>query len=87
MQSIAYNPTGKDWGSRGKLALAISFDSGKIWPKKVDLEDGNIKNEFSYPAIIAFGDTIAMTYTWNRKKIAFWMATKDWILNNAEALQ
>ena len=37
---LAYNPTTKDWGSRGKLALAISFDNGKTWPKKIDLEDG-----------------------------------------------
>ncbi len=80
---LAYNPTGKDWGSRGKLALAISFDNGKTWPKKIDLEDGNIKDEYSYPAIITFNDSIAVTYTWNRKKISFWMATKDWIMNNA----
>ena len=80
---LAYNPTSNDGGSRGKLALALSFDNGKTWPKKIDLEDGNIKDEYSYPAIITFNDSIAVTYTWNRKKIAFWMATKDWIIKNA----
>jgi len=80
---LAYNPTGKDWGSRGKLALAISTDNGKTWPKKIDLEDGEEKNEFSYPAIISVNDTIAVTYTWNRKKIAYWIGTKDWIEHNA----
>ncbi|MDP4286119.1 MAG: sialidase family protein [Bacteroidota bacterium] len=84
---LAYNPTGKDWGSRGKLALAISFDNGKTWPKKIDLENGNVDDEYSYPAIISFGDSIAVTYTWNRKKIAFWSATEDWILKNAEDRQ
>lgn len=84
---LAYNPTVKDWGSRGKLALAISFDNGDTWPKKVDLEDGNIKDEYSYPAIVSYSDTVAVTYTWNRKKIAFWMASKDWILENAKPIQ
>lgn len=84
---LAYNPTGKDWGSRGKLSLAVSQDNGKTWPKKVDLEDGNIREEFSYPAIINFGDTIAVTYTSNRKKIAFWMADKGWVLNKTELFQ
>ena len=83
---LAYNPTTKDWGSRGKLALAISFDNGKTWPKKVDLENGKQNEEFSYPAIISFNDTIAVTYTYNRKKIAYWMATKDWIMKNAISL-
>lgn len=80
---LAYNPTTQNRGSRSKLALAISFDNGQTWPKKIDLENGNEKNEFSYPAIITFSDTIALTYTWNRKKIAFWMASKDWIVKNA----
>lgn len=83
---LAYNPTGKDWGSRGKLALAISFDNGKTWPKKVDLEVAALKDEFSYPAIIVNNDMVAVTYTWNREKIAFWMATKDWILENAQSI-
>jgi predicted neuraminidase len=65
---LAYNPTTKDWGSRGKLALAISFDNGKTWPKKIDLENGKEDEEFSYPAIISFNDSIAVTYTFNRKK-------------------
>ncbi len=83
---LAYNPTGKDWGSRGKLALALSFDNGKTWSKKVDLEDANLKDEFSYPAIITHGKTIMVTYTWNRKKIAFWSASKEWIMRNAISL-
>jgi len=48
------------------------------------LEDGKEDEEFSYPAIISFNDSIAVTYTYNRKKIAYWIATKDWILKNAK---
>ncbi len=84
---LAYNPTDQNWGSRGKLALALSFDNGQSWPQKVDLEDADIKDEFSYPAIISHGDTVALTYTWNRKKIAFWTASKDWILKNAKPIE
>lgn len=80
---LAYNPTTRNWGSRGKLALSISFDNGETWPKEITLEDGNQNEEFSYPAIISFSDTLAVTYTYNRKKIAYWMATKNWIVKNA----
>jgi len=84
---LAYNPTTHDWGSRGKLSLAISFDNGKSWPKKIDLENGEKDDEYSYPAIISFNDSVAVTYTYNRKKIAYWMATKDWILQNAVPME
>jgi predicted neuraminidase len=68
---LAYNPTTRDWGSRGKMALAISFDNGSTWPKRIDLENGDVKDEFSYPAIISFNDTVAVTYTWKRKRSHF----------------
>lgn len=81
---LAFNPDDKNWGSRGTLALAVSFDNGKTWPKRIDIEKGNKDDEFSYPAIISFGDRVAVTYTWQRKKIAFWMATKRWIVDHAK---
>jgi predicted neuraminidase len=84
---LAFNPDDKNWGSRGTLALAVSFDNGKTWPKRIDIEKGNKDDEFSYPAIISFGDTVAVTYTWKRKKIAFWMATKHWIVDHAKDYQ
>ncbi len=81
---LAYNPNNKDWGSRSIIALAISFDNGSTWPKRIDIDKGNKEDEFSYPAIINFGDTVAVTYTWKRQKIAFWMSTKEWITNHAK---
>lgn len=82
--ALVCNVDSANWGSRGTLVLALSYDNGITWPKRVIIEAGKKEDEFSYPAIIGFGDTVAVTYTWQRKKIAFWMATKDWILKYAE---
>lgn len=83
---LIYNPTDQNWGSRGKLSLALSFDNGNTWTKKLEVENSEEKAEFSYPAIINHDGKIALTYTWNRKKIAFWSASEDWILKNAVSL-
>lgn len=85
--AMVCNPDDKNWGSRGTLIVALSYDNGKTWPGKIVLESGNTEDEYSYPAIIGFGDSVAVTYTWDRKKIAFWRATKDWILNHTEPFQ
>jgi len=75
--ALAYNPDTIDYGARAPLLLALSYDNGKTWPDQLTIEAGNKDDEFSYPAVISFGDTIAMTYTWQRKNIAFWMGTSD----------
>jgi predicted neuraminidase len=76
---LIYNPESKNWGSRGTISATLSTDNGNTWSKRIDIEKGDVKDEFSYPAIIHSGDTIAVTYTWNRKKIAFWTTTRNWI--------
>lgn len=81
---LAYNPDTTDWGSRSPISLAISQDNGKTWPKKLDIDTGKKEDEFSYPAVISYGDTIAVTYTWNRKKVAYWIGTKDELLKAAK---
>ncbi|GAA4305179.1 sialidase family protein [Compostibacter hankyongensis] len=80
---LALNPTDKERGDRSTLSLALSFDNGRTWPKKLDIEKGSEDDEFSYPAVIHAGDTVMVTYTWKRKKIAFWEGTKDWIIRHA----
>ena len=75
--ALAYNPDNVNWGSRSPLSLALSFDNGKTWPEKFDLDKGKKEDEFSYPAIISWGDSVAVTYTWNRQKIAFWKGSKE----------
>lgn len=74
---LAYNPDGKNWGVRRPMALAVSNDNGKTWLTSVNLETGNEGDEFSYPSIIHLGDTIAVTYTWKRERIAFWIVSVD----------
>jgi predicted neuraminidase len=69
---LVFNRDSKNWGARQPLSVAVSRDNGKTWSPSLDLETGAAKDEFSYPAIISFGDTVAGTYTWKRQRIAFW---------------
>lgn len=70
---LAYNPDSKNWGSRSPISLAVSNDNGKTWPTSIDVDTGSADDEFSYPSLIHVGDTVALTYTWKRKRIAFWL--------------
>jgi predicted neuraminidase len=70
---LAYNRSDKNWGARRPIAIAISKDNGKNWLTSIDLETGKEDDEFSYPSIIHLGDTVALTYTWKRERIAIWM--------------
>jgi predicted neuraminidase len=74
---LAYNPDRKNWGARRPMTIAISNDNGKTWPTAVNLETGSEGDEFSYPSIIHVGDTVAVTYTWKRERIAFWILSVD----------
>jgi predicted neuraminidase len=64
------NPVGWDWGARTPLTLSCSDDNGKTWKEIFVLE--NESGEYSYPAIIAKGNEILLTYTWRRERVAFW---------------
>lgn len=70
--ALVYNPDNKNWGDRSPIKLAISSDNGVTWPQQIDIEAGDPEEEFSYPAIVASGDTVSITYTWKRQNIAFW---------------
>lgn len=72
--ALVYNPDNANWGERNPIKLAISSDNGKTWPVQTDIETGVPDDEFSYPAIVASGDTVSLTYTWKRQNIAFWQA-------------
>jgi predicted neuraminidase len=69
---LIFNPDDENWGSRSPISLAVSTDNGRSWDPVIELERGNDEDEFSYPSVIAFGDTVALTYTWKRQRIAFW---------------
>jgi len=55
--------------SRSPLTLLFSRDNGNTWIKMLDLETG--KGEYSYPAIIEQNSNIYISYTWQRRNIAF----------------
>ena len=67
--ALAYNPNGGNWGSRSPLSLALSVDNGETFHRILDLETE--EGEFSYPAIIAQGKELHLTYTHNRKSIVY----------------
>ena len=71
---LAYNPDTVNWGERNPISLALSNDNGKSWSFSVDVETGVKDDEFSYPSIIHFGDSVALTYTWKRRNIVFSVA-------------
>jgi alpha-L-rhamnosidase len=71
---LIYNPTGKNWGDRVPLSVAISTD-GKTWNRILDLEPltentDREGEEYSYPTVIqAENGLIHIVYTWNRKTV------------------
>ncbi len=65
---LVCNPVAANWGQRSPLSLFKSVDNGSSWKKILDLETD--LGEFSYPAIIAQGDNLLITYTYKRQNIA-----------------
>lgn len=70
---LVYNPVGVNWGPRSPISLAVSRNNGKTFELIVDLDEG--KGEFAYPAIIADGNQVYVSYTWKRENIAFWQVS------------
>ncbi len=68
---LAYNPVSGDWAARTPLSLACSSNNGVTWNHLIDLETE--PGEYSYPTIIPTDDAVAVVYTWQRERIAFWM--------------
>lgn len=67
---LACNPVAANWGSRTPMRLLYSTDNGAGWQTLLDLDSG--KGEFAYPAVVAQGNTVHVTYTWKRQNIAYW---------------
>lgn len=76
---LAYNPIGMYNGPRMPLLLSASQDNGENWEQLLVME-GEYRSytipleygEFSYPAVIAEGNHIYVTYTWRRQRIVCW---------------
>lgn len=67
---LVCNPVADNWGARTPISLLLSQDNGLTWEKVMDLDTGI--GEFAYPAILARGDQVHITYTWKRENIAYW---------------
>lgn len=73
--AMAYNPTRppegnpKGKGPRSPLVLGISQDDGETWTEELTLDSGI--GQYSYPAVVAHGDAVYVSYTWRRERIAF----------------
>ena len=68
---LVCNPVDVNWGVRTPLSVLISDDNGITFTKLLDLVSKDHPGEFSYPAIIADGNHLYITYTYLRKKICF----------------
>ena len=60
---------------RTPLSILLSHDNGKTWPRRLDIETE--EGEYSYPAIVPTRVGMAVTYTWKRERIAFWMGSVE----------
>lgn len=73
--AMAYNPTvpreddPKGKGPRTPLVLRLSRDDGATWGEELPLDSGI--SQYSYPAVVAHGNNIYISYTWRRERIAF----------------
>ena len=66
---LAYNNIGAP-GIRTPLVLSVSTNDGKTFTKIKTFEKGLA--EYSYPSVVVKGDTIHITYTYERDYIAYW---------------
>lgn len=67
---LAYTPVGME--VRNRLILSVSKDNGETWEDVTALEESiNLFAEYSYPAIIAEGNNLYITYTYKRETIKY----------------
>jgi len=91
---LAYNHV-MNVDSRSPIRLAISKDNGENWELQVELdnEKGSVHNaghEYSYPSCVPwpakeYGEEgVSVTYTWHRRRVAFFSASLRELLKMAK---
>jgi predicted neuraminidase len=67
--ALVHNPVSGNWSSRSPLSVIFSEDNGAAWsaPFHLETRDG----EYSYPAVLADGSDLHITYTHNRRCIVY----------------
>ena len=71
---LVHNPVAGNWAARTPLIVSTSTDNGETWNEALVLED--TPGEYSYPAVVAVGNEVHLTYTWKRERIAYWVLSK-----------
>ena len=72
---LCLNPVSGDWAARTPLTLYISTDDGNTFRPLITLEMN--EGEYSYPSLAAERNTVYLSYTWNRLKVAVWKITLE----------
>ena len=68
---LVMNPTTGKWGDRAPLVLLESTDNGDTFEEIFKCESTTGDHEFSYPAIVADGNTLHITFTHEREGIVY----------------
>ncbi|MBR2731241.1 MAG: exo-alpha-sialidase [Clostridia bacterium] len=74
---LVCNPVAENWGERSPLTLSRSDDNGAHFRPVLTLEPERPGSEFSYPAIVAAGGKLYVTYTYERTDLAFRVIAYD----------
>lgn len=75
---LALNPTSGDFVKRTPLSIYESTDNGDSFHPFTVVNDDPINEftgesaEFSYPSLMIVENTLHLSYTWNRRSIAYW---------------
>lgn len=69
--ALVMNPVYKNWGARDPLVISASADGGETFAEIFKCEESSGDGEFSYPAVVADGDVLHITYTYNREAIVY----------------
>lgn len=67
--ALACNPVAGNRAARSPLSILFSMDEGQSWPARIDVETS--PGEYSYPALVELEGGLALSYTWNRRRIVF----------------
>jgi len=68
--ALVMNPVSGNWAERSPLSLYISRDNGETFRLLMHLEIN--PGEYSYPCVLHEGRQLHISYTWNRRKMAYW---------------
>lgn len=80
---LALNPTSGDFVKRTPLCIYQSADNGETFQPYAVVNDAETneftgeKAEFSYPSLVIRDHVLHLSYTYNRRSIAYWRKTID----------